>query len=236
MLTNTRLFKIFAKDSLNRAMFIMGIGAIVGVFIFIWQLLPFVSHAEISGTIAPTSFKDQLVVYEGALVICINLILGVRTFVSAAKSWNKSKYILLPARVEQLVIWNLIARFVVGVFAMLITSIAFLGLEWFLNSSYHDAIVEVLTTIPLSQIGIAFDATIALYLFVNLAVVTNNWLMGFVSDKWQQRVKVLGLITMIFVMGYAVSWIPDNWLSDIIVDIVMLVLIWYLLRYHNEAK
>lgn len=60
--------------------------------------------------------------------------------------------------------------------------------------------------------------------------------MGFVSDKWQQRVKVLGLITMIFVMGYAVSWIPDNWISDIIVDIVMLVLIWYLLRYHNEAR
>lgn len=97
MLTNTRLFKIFAKDSLNRAMFIMGIGAIVGVFIFIWQLLPFVSHAEISGTIEPTTFKDRLVVYEGALVICINLILGVRTFVSAAKSWNKSKYVLLPA-------------------------------------------------------------------------------------------------------------------------------------------
>ena len=60
--------------------------------------------------------------------------------------------------------------------------------------------------------------------------------MGFVSDKWQQRVKVLGLITMIFVMGYGISWIPDNWISDIIVDIVMLVLIWYLLRYHNEAR
>ena len=148
MLTNTRLFKIFAKDSLNRAMFIMGIGAIVGVFIFIWQLLPFVSHAEISGTIEPTTFKDRLVVYEGALVICINLILGVRTFVSAAKSWNKSKYVLLPARVEQLVIWNLIARFVVGVFAMFITSIAFLGLEWFVNSSYHDAIVCLLYTSP----------------------------------------------------------------------------------------
>src|SRR5699024_4182380 len=236
MLTNTRLFKIFAKDSLNHNLFIIGVGTIVGIFIVIWQLLPFVQHAEITGTITPTSFTDRLIIYVGTLVLGINLMLGARMFISAAKSWNKSKYILLPAQVWQVVVWNLVARFVVGLFSIFVTSIAFLGLEWFLNSSYHADIVGVLTSIPMSGIGMAFDAMIALYLFVNLAVVTNNWLMGFVSDKWQQRVKVLGLIAMIFIMGYAISWVPDNWIADIIVDIIMFGLIWYLLRYHNEAK
>ena len=236
MLTNTRLFKIFAKDSLNHNLFIIGVGAIVSIFIFIWQLLPFVQHAEITGTITPTSFTDRLIIYVGTLVIGINLMLGARMFISAAKSWNKSKYILLPAQVWQVVVWNLVARFVVGLFSMFMTTIAFLGLEWFLNSSYHADIVDVLTSIPLSEIGMAFDATVSLYLFVNLAVVTNNWLMGFVSDQWPQRVKVLGLIAMIFIMGYAISWVPDNGVADIIVDIIMFGLIWYLLRYHNEAK
>ena len=44
MLKNTRLFKIFAKDSMNHALFITGIGAVVAILIIIWQLLPFVPH------------------------------------------------------------------------------------------------------------------------------------------------------------------------------------------------
>lgn len=237
MLKNTRLFKIFAKDSLNHALFIMGIGAIVAILIFIWQLLPFVPHDNftVNGD-GVTAFKDRVVVYEGVWAFIVGLGLGLRMFISSSKSWNKSKYVLLPARIEQFMVWNLVGRFVVNVFAMFIVGVVFLGLEWLMNSSYHDNIVDVLMSVKLYHIGVGFDSLIALYLFVNLAVVTNNWLMGFVSDKWQQRVKVFGLILMIFIMGYGLSWLPDNVFMDILIDLGMLGLIWYLLRYHNEAR
>lgn len=237
MLKNTRLFKIFAKDSLNHALFIMGIGAIVAILIFIWQLLPFVPHDNftVNGD-GVTVFKDRVVVYEGVWAFIVGLGLGLRMFISSSKSWNKSKYVLLPARIDQFMVWNLVGRFIVNIFAIFIVGVIFLGLEWLMNSSYHDSIVDVLMAVKLYHIGVAFDSLIALYLFVNLAVVTNNWLMGFVSDKWQQRVKVFGLILMIFIMGYGLSWLPDNVFMDILIDLGMLGLIWYLLRYHNEAK
>ncbi|SCB82731.1 hypothetical protein [Weissella bombi] len=237
MLKNTRLFKIFAKDSLNHALFIMGIGAIVAILIFIWQLLPFVPHDNftVNGD-GVTVFKDRVVVYEGVWAFIVGLGLGLRMFISSSKSWNKSKYVLLPARIDQFMVWNLVGRFVVNIFAIFIVGVVFLGLEWLMNSSYHDNIVDVLMSVKLYHIGVGFDSLIALYLFVNLAVVTNNWLMGFVSDKWQQRVKVFGLILMIFIMGYGLSWLPDNVFMDILIDLGMLGLIWYLLRYHNEAR
>lgn len=237
MLKNTRLFKIFAKDSLNHALFIMGIGAIVAILIFIWQLLPFVPHDNftVNGD-GVTAFKDRVVVYEGIWAFIVGLGLGLRMFISSSKSWNKSKYVLLPARIDQFMVWNLVSRFVVNIFAIFIVVVIFLGLEWLMNSSYHDNIVDVLMSVKLYHIGVAFDGLIALYLFVNLAVVTNNWLMGFVSDKWQQRVKVFGLILMIFIMGYGLSWVPNNVFMDILIDLGMLGLIWYLLRYHNEAR
>lgn len=237
MLKNTRLFKIFAKDSMNHALFITGIGALVAILIIIWQLLPFVPHNTLmadGGKI--TAFKDRVIIFEGVLAFLIALVLGARMFISSAKSWNKSKYVLLPARIDQLVIWNLVCRFIVNIFAMMVTGIVFLGLEWLMNSNYHDEIMDILTSVTIYHVGAFFDGIISLYLFVNLAVVTNNWLMGFVSDKWQQRAKIFGLILMIFILGYGLSWVPDSWIVDIIADIGMLGLIWYLLRYHNEAK
>lgn len=237
MLKNTRLFKIFAKDSLNHALFIMGIGAIVAILIFIWQLLPFVPHDNftVNGD-GITVFKDRVVVYEGVWAAIVGLGLGLRMFISSSKSWNKSKYVLLPARIDQFMVWNLVGRLLVDVFAIFIVGVVFLGLEWLMNSSYHDGIVDVLMAVKLYHIGVGFDSLITLYLFVNLAVVTNNWLMGFVSDKWQQRVKLFGLILMIFIMGYGLSWMPDNVFMDVLIDLGMLGLIWYLLRYHNEAR